>query len=259
MDKLKARLVLQSFRADRAPDDFADALEELKGDSDLAAWFAEDQAQDQIIRRKLSEVPVPPALREQILAGPAPRKFRLSFRPLALAAAFVLLAGLALLLLKPAGEELTLADVELRLVETLYRPLTFDFASTDLAALQSWVEANAQVGTVHVPEALASLPGVGCKTLSIAGKSAAVICFRISDNDAVHLFVLPADTVANGPLNEPHFAAVGSFHTASWVEGNQLYVLAGRLDTESLRAFVPRPHLALAMPLWSAATWRRFS
>ena len=72
MDKEQARFILRSFRpdgADARDPDFSEALELAMEDRELGDWLANERAFDTAFSQALQTLPLPDALRENILAG----------------------------------------------------------------------------------------------------------------------------------------------------------------------------------------------
>jgi hypothetical protein len=62
-----------------------------------------------------------------------------------------------------------------------------------------------------------------------------LICFLLEGGQAVHLFIVPRGAVPKGPDGaEPQFEQVGAWQTASWTQGDLVYVLAGQADRQAL-------------------------
>src|SRR5436309_3482944 len=70
MNRAEAKTILLLYRteADAADPQVAEALALVKQDPDLARWFADYRATQNVIRAKFREIPVPPALKEQIIS-----------------------------------------------------------------------------------------------------------------------------------------------------------------------------------------------
>src|SRR6185295_17765046 len=100
MHSQRAKFILHSYRgaADAADPQFAQALQHLERDPETAEWFADEQAWDDAIRRKLKEVVPPADLCRSIIddsAAEVPRVPQPRYGILSLAAVLLLLASLA--------------------------------------------------------------------------------------------------------------------------------------------------------------------
>ena len=248
MDKKHARFILLSHQSglDAAPDpQMADALREVEGDPELASWLEKESAFDEALRARLSKVEPPQGLKEAVLAStpetvPAPSGSR--WMPLACAAALALLATVAAVWLWPQGPESTFAAFRSEMVEVAASPIRFDYASTDPRALQRWLNTRTGTGSLTLPEAMKSLSGLGCREFKWRGHSVALLCFRVGEGQALHVFVLPRGALADAPEEGPaRFTASGERHTAAWRQGETMYVATLRGEEAALRR-----HLGLA-------------
>ena len=74
---MKPRLILQAYRPggqDANDPQFAEALALAKADPELSAWFARQQKFDAQVSREIKSLPVPPKLKDKILALENPRR-----------------------------------------------------------------------------------------------------------------------------------------------------------------------------------------
>jgi hypothetical protein len=109
-----------------------------------------------------------------------------------------------------------------------------------LGEIRSWL-GQRQVTDVAVPPRLASLDPVGCRILSFRGRSVSLICFRRSEKNLAHLFVV--DRAALPKLKSgaaPVFGTEGKWTTVSWVEKNRAYMVAVQGGREVAARFLPR-------------------
>jgi hypothetical protein len=121
------------------------------------------------------------------------------------------------------------------MVSRLDERLQLSFTSQRPEELQHWLESNRGVATTTLPEGLRLLPGVGCRTFTWNGRSAGLICFLVDGGQAVHLIVVSSDAVPHAPQDGMReWKQVGNWQTASWNRDGTVYMLAGRLNRESL-------------------------
>lgn len=72
MNKDEAKFLLRAMRpntSDVQDPVFAEPMKEAQNDPELCAWLQSEQALDDMIARKLKDVPPPAGLEEAILAG----------------------------------------------------------------------------------------------------------------------------------------------------------------------------------------------
>ena len=89
MDSRQAKEILMRSRpetTDAADAEFVEALEQARRDPELGRWFAQHRVFQNTIRDRLRQLPVPPGLKERILAGSSPVEITVGWRRPAFAA-----------------------------------------------------------------------------------------------------------------------------------------------------------------------------
>jgi hypothetical protein len=241
MDKYKARFVLQSVRpdgADAEAPEFAEAIEVARTDPGLGSRFAAEQELDRLIASKLACVPVPGGLCDSMLAGAEVSRSvgRHRFvQRLALAASVALLATVAAVWWTNARRAASFASYRQEMVSRLDESIQLSFMSPQADELQQWLAQTRGVTGVEIPAGLRNLPAIGCRTWMWNDRPAGLICFLVDGRHAVHLLVISRAAVPNAPgPAESQVLHVGNWETASWTQGENVYVLAGKLDREAL-------------------------
>ncbi len=249
MTRAEAREILGVYRPGTEDADdpfFAEALKMAAADEELARWFVEEQAFDNLIAEKLAEnsparSEAPETLLAALSSGSA-RVVRWDFRrALALAAGLALLASLATWLLLPARESGagTLAAFRSEMVTFVKLPPALDLETSDLAKVRSFLENRGIVQTVAVPGGTDRLPPLGCRALMFRGHRVALICFEREDGELVHLLIADRDAMAGPALTGgPQYAQEGEWSTAAWNEGDRVYMLATKGGPEAVRAYL---------------------
>ena len=245
MNRDEAKYILRAYRADGqdAGDPlFHEALELVKRDPELAQWFAQEQALDIPIAKKLSEFPVPPGLKARLLAA---RKItpllRWWQRPAwrAVAACFVLLIGLGIFLIQRAAHR----DFgQGRTLFAQYRDTMADFAgnkllrldhkSRDVKEIRQWLTQKNAHGDLLLPAGLDGRPGIGCRVLDWNGATISLVCFELADHRKAHLLVIDRSAFTDAPAESPQFAQVGNVATVTWSRADKTYVLACKGGSE---------------------------
>jgi hypothetical protein len=241
MDKYTARFVLQSIRADGADaeaPEFAEALEAARTDPELGSQFVAEQALDRVIASKLASIPIPDGLCDSILARAEVSRSvgrRRFVQRLALAASVALLATVAAVWWSNARRAVSFASYRQEMVGRLDGRIQLSFTSQQADELQQWLAQTRGVTGVEIPRGLKDMPAIGCRTWMWNDRPAGLICFLVDGHQAVHLLVIPRAAVPNAPARaEPQFHPVGNWQTASWTQGENVYVLAGNLDRAAL-------------------------
>ena len=222
---------------DAADPAFAEARRQAEQDPKLRAWVERDRAFGTAVAEKLRAVPPPAGLREAILAGGrvsarAPWWRR---RPtLALAAGVVLLFSLsavALRLGRPA-KSTDLPEFALNFAGRGF--IGLQEHSPDVEKLKAWLASRNAPLPAKIPEELAQLRGLGCRTVDFQGKNISIICFE--QGHEFHLFIARRqDFPALWASAEPHFRARGSWGSAAWSDEWNHYVLVSEAGEAAVR------------------------
>jgi hypothetical protein len=249
MDNKEAKFILSAYR----PDDqdvgdprFAEALEQARRDSFLQRWFEESVGFDAAMTEKLATTPVPSDLRESILTGVkvtrAPH-WKNRWRKWAIAAAVVLSATLGVLIwhnTRPAP----VAGWQLQALDAILSSIArneshFDVISRNPADLVKWLRANYAPSGKKLPHHLDKLPSIACKTFFWGGKPVSLICFTLPEGRAIHLVMTNVSAESDRAIK--HKAKViqqGHWATATWREGDMIYMLALEGSRDELRSYL---------------------
>ena len=249
MDNREAKFILNAYRPggqDANDPRFAEALEQVRRDPILQRWFDESVAFDAAMTVKLSTTPVPSDLRENIFTGVkvtrAPH-WKNRWRKWAIAAAVVLSATLGALIwhnTRPAP----VAGWQLQALDAILSSIArneshFDAISSNPADLVKWLRANHAPTGEGLPDNLDKLPSIGCKTFFWHGKPVSLICFTLPEGRAIHLVIANASAESDRAIK--HKARViqqGNWATATWREGDIVYMLALEGSRDELRRYL---------------------
>jgi len=242
MNQDEAKYILRAFHLggqDVEDPQFQEALELSKRDPVLGDWFANEQAIDARVSRKLRAFPVPPNLKAQLLAARKTIPARAWWpRPVWMSAAACLLLVLALSgwLLTSAGQ-VQFSDLRAFVADSTAQLDHLDLSSTNLVEVRRWLLDRKAAGDFVVPTALKGMPSVGCRKFNWKGQSISLVCFKVDGVGTVHLFVIDHSSVHDAPADaNPAFAVSGNgIATASWRNTKFVYVLAGKVDEGELR------------------------
>ena len=249
MDNREAKFVLNAYRPggqDANDPRFAEALEQVRRDPIFQQWFDNSVAFDTAMTEKLCATPVPSDLRESILTGvkvARPPKWKNRWRKMTIAAAAVLGATLGVLIwhnTRPtpvAGWQLQALDAILSSIAR--NESHFDAISSNPVDLVKWLRANHAPVEEKLPNGLDKLPTIGCKTFFWRGKPVSLICFTLPEGRAIHLVMTNVSTESDRAIK--HDAKViqqGQWATATWREGNMIYMLALEGSRDELQHYV---------------------
>lgn len=246
MNEQEARLILRACRpgeADRSDPEIAEALRQMEQTPELARWFAEEQAFDRAMAAHLAGIPAPFGLKTRILAqAAAPATSRGSRWLIGLAGVAALLflfAQVAAFWRNAVPALATSPDYSSEMVSFIKLDPPLEMASPDLDAIKGWL-AQKNAAPMNVPPRLAALTPAGCRVLSFRGHDVTLICFHGKDGKLAHLFVVDRSALPKlKPGDAPVFDGKGDWTTATWVEGDRVYMIAAQGDRATLQSFLP--------------------
>jgi hypothetical protein len=245
MDSREAKFVLSAYRPggqDANDPRFSGALAQMRHDIALEQWFQNSITFDNGVTKKLHAIAVPRDLRDNILAGvKVSRPVRSPFIKWAIAAALFSIAILSSLIwreTRPAhltGWQSHALDVISSLVRHKSK---FSAQSRSGHELVAWLRANHAPVAHALPRELEKLEGLGCKTFSWNGIPISVICFVRTDGGLIHLVMMNASASDRALNRKPELVQQGHWATATWREGNLIYMLALEGSQDELRSYL---------------------
>ena len=203
----------------------------------LADWWARQQRFQTGLRRTFAEIQPPPDLKAKLLKREPPRHpFPLWYRPTALAAAAAVVIGLSGVWWIRPPEENSFGNFRNRMVRTALRSYRMDMMTNDLVQLRGYLQQNHGIADYVLTPALEKLSTVGCALLHWHHHPVSLLCFEDESHRLLYLFIIKHSDVSHGPSETAsEIAPISKLATASWITGDNLYVLASRGDPESLR------------------------
>jgi hypothetical protein len=231
VNSAEAKRILIAHRpgCDPATDpDVAAALEQVGQDPELAQWWERQQAFHASMKKSFGEIPVPERLRDQIRARARITPFPWWQRPRAwaAAAALVLLIGLAALFWRPGTQEGTFETFRSRMVRSVLRQYRMDIQTNDLASIRRFLATNNAPADFRLSPKLMQLPPMGAGLMSWQTGRASMVCLDTGPTGTAFLFVVNLADVKKAPGVSPDFVQVNRLMTASWVDGETVYLLA---------------------------------
>ncbi len=245
MTPREAQEVLLSCKPGSEPADdpqVAEALDLVRADADLRQWYEQHRTWDSAVRQKFRDLPVPADLKasilagEKVVAGPA-HWWNRRAAILAVAAMVTLLVTIGLMLVRraPPTSADTFAQFRTRMIGTVLREYRMDLETNDMAQIRSFLVSRGAPADYQVPAGLQKLKLAGCGKLDWQGKPVAMVCFEDQRERLVWMFVAKAANWNDRPSSEPDFARVISCATASWSEGDAVYVIGGETSEAEIR------------------------
>lgn len=239
MNNQEAKFILSAYRPsgeDAAK--FAEALAQVSLDPELAAWFADQRRFDVANCDAVGSIPIPPDLRGNILAGGKISRRR--FWPirrglLAIAASIMFLATVTGIWTRHSRLDTWQRDGLAAILKLDSGQSPFDHPGNDGRALQEWLYAQHAPAADSLPVALQKLPALGCKTISSAGKTVSITCFRLRGKELVHLVVTNASDLNHAPPQQPRFLEAEGSMTASWTANGHACMLVTKGSSRELQ------------------------
>lgn len=238
MTRDEARHVLLVYRpwtADEQAAEFAEALERVRSDPELARWFEQHCAAQSAIRSALKSVTLPEGLREQIVSERKSRMAASQRRVLRVAVACIFIV-MAALMFWPGGaaeSETSFAAYRGRMVRTALRSYDMELETGDPALIRAHLATNHCHADYVLPAPLTSATNTGCGALRWQGHRVSMICFRSGqplppgEKTDLFLFVMDRTAVDDAPpADKPQFNKVNRLTTASWTRDGMVYILA---------------------------------
>ncbi len=249
MNRDDAKNVLLLYRpatADVADPQMAEALVLVKQDAELGRWFNEYCARQEVLRAKFRAIPVPAGLKEQIISEQAVREKIIPWRRnmvlTAVAAVVVVSFVLAAFWFQPRPGDNTLAIYQNRMVGVALRGYAMDLATNNSEQIRAFLNQNHAPADYVLPAPLKKVALTGCAVESWQGTRVSMICFRTGkplppgQAGDLWLFVVDRASVKNAPAaGPPQLAKVNALLTATWTQGDKLYLLGTAGDEQTLR------------------------
>lgn len=241
MDSNEARMVLRAYRPaiDAGGDEqIAAALEQVRRDPELAAWWEQECVLHEALRAKFQQVPVPADLRDRILAGAVVvalipwwrRRFAI-----AAAAAVVLLvaAGAAVWKFQTRDAFAPYRTEMTQFVDELYN---MNVQATGWEELHEAFAKKGWPSEFTIPAGLRANRLKGGCVLYWKEEKVSLVCMETETRRGVWLFIkdqgtLPAVATVPGSRVEK----VGHYNTTTWTTGDKLYLLVTKGSEEELK------------------------
>ena len=252
MNRDEAKNILLLYRpgtADVADPQIAGALALVQRDAELARWFGEHCARQEVLRAKLRQIPVPAGLKEQIISEQAARRKDFDWRRLPALAAVAAAVVVSFILITPWLQSLksdnTLAIYQNRMVGAALRGYAMDLTTDNSAQIRAFLAQNHAPADYVLPAALAKTTVAGCAIESWRGVKVSMICFRTGnplppgEPSDLWLFVVDRASVPHAPpAGPPKLARVNQLMTAVWSQGDKLYLLGTEGDEQTIRRYL---------------------
>ena len=206
----------------------AEALQQAGRDPELAAWLQRQYALVAEMRVSWQAAPVPPGLAEVIRRRRRQTSASWGKPILQLAAAVILLLGLGVYWLQQREQPARFADYRQAMAQLIQHGYRMSYLSDDADAVRQFLRANQAPADFQLPPQAADTKLLGCATLSWNGNPVSLLCFRRPEAD-LWLFVSHRNALPDAPPSSASIQAqAGNLHTASWTDGEIVYLAATR-------------------------------
>jgi hypothetical protein len=235
----QAKEILQIYRPGhpREPDpQVEEALEQTRRDPELRLWFEQQSAFHEAMAEKFRQIPVPPHLKEAILAANkvVPLPWWRSPVWLTAAAVFLLLLAVSSVWFRP-GPENRFAGFRSRMVRTAELQYRMDILTNDLQQVRQFLARRGAPADFPLSKELEKLPVTGGRFLRWHNNPVSMVCFDRGDQQMLFLFVVNRAALLDAPPQTADVAKVSKLLTSSWTQGDKAYLLAGPDDSALLR------------------------
>jgi hypothetical protein len=240
-------LLYRPGTADAEEPEIAEALALAKQDAELSRWLERHCAQQEILREKFKQIPVPAGLKEQIISEHGAHATVVWNRLIAIlsaAAVIVAVIGLTSLWSRPQSDD-KFANYRSRMVSMALRGYSMDFESGDLTQIRTYLAQQKAPVDYSLPNGLQKISATGCAIENWQGAKVAMICFHTGrplppgEKNDLWLFVVDRASVKNSPRDSsPQFTKVNKLITATWTEGDKLYLLGTAGNEQTIQRYL---------------------
>ena len=256
MNRDDAKNILLLYRpgsADVADPQIVEALALVKQDAELARWFGEYCARQEVLRAKFRQIPVPAGLKEQIISEQAAQA-KMSVRRNVMVAALAIVAIGASVLVSAqywpsfagnAANKNTLANYQNRMIYVATSGYAMTYVTNDLTQIRAYLARNQAPADYTLPTTLEKADATGCAIEDWKGAKVSMICFRTGkplppgQPGDLWLFVVNRTSVKGAPdTTPPQFIQINRIATAVWAQGDKLYLLGTEGDEQAIQKFL---------------------
>jgi len=251
VDKQQARQILELYRPgmDDADPQFAEALAFARRDPELGRWLEEQGAVYASIRDKIKELPVPSALRDQILAE---RKvvrvpvawWRSQFLQGVAAVAVICVSIIAIAVQLHSWNGLRNARTSFAAFRDQMTYLaaagySLDVKSDSFDTLRQQFASNGWPSDYTVPAGLTKLVVRGGCLTKWENHKVSMLCLKSADQHGVWLYVIEQKALPDAPKQAtPQLKPEGTIATASWSKDGKTYLLTAEGSEQFLRTLL---------------------
>jgi hypothetical protein len=225
-----------------------EALALAKRSPELSDWLEAHNAGLAALRDRFQQIAPPAGLKEQILsefAASHRAMARRRFVGVAFAVVLVLAGTLASFWPARRAADNPLVLYQNRMVRIAMGGYAMDLLTNDPGPIRAYLAQHQAPADFTLPTPLQHTALTGCAVKDWQGARVSLICFRTGKPlpagtaSDLWLFVVDRAAVGDAPNpNAPQYARVSRLTTATWTEGNKLYLLGVQGPESDLRQYL---------------------
>ena len=243
----EAKKILIAYRrGSRDIDDseVTEALSAARQMPELQAWLDQQAHRHSTIRAAFRDIPVPDDLADRILAGSnvviVPRAAWMRREVLACAAMIAAMLILLFFFSRTVSSSDSFEIFRSRMVRSVLREYRMDIVTNDIVQIRGFLARNQAPADYILSEKLTSFSPVGGGVLSWQDRRVSMVCLDSGRTNMLFLFVVDRDGMRHPPTIAPAFAKVNKLMTASWSQGDKVFLLAADMSQGDLNAMIAR-------------------
>lgn len=193
------------------------------------------------VHQALADIPVPPTLRDQILARRKTVEVPFWRQPqniASIAAALLIIATGLIFLKRLPQEDQTFGGFRARMVGFALREYRMDIHTNLLAEVQNFLAQNGAPAQFALPAPLASIPVKGGAKLAWQGKPVSMVCFTGSAGQTLYMFIIETALAASSAASAPEVMTIKNLSTATWAADGKTFLLAAPMTADELGKLV---------------------
>ncbi len=258
MNREQAKQLLILYRPGSADDgdpEITQAMAWVQNDPELGKWFDEHCARQTAVRDKVRQIPVYAGLKEQIISEQAAKQRNASRRDrlkaVAAVAAIILSALIITTMYLPHHQTArpgppvpnTLATFQSQMMAAAISGYSI-YAATNSEQVQSYLARNQAPAEYNLPAGLQKIAISGCAIEFWQKGRASMICFKTrplpqGQMSDMWLFVIDRSDVTDvSTIAPPQLAPLNGLITATWTQGDKLYLLGTKGDEQTIRQYL---------------------
>ena len=243
MDGRQAREILSLYRPGStvSPDPaMAEALDLVRRDPDLAAWFGLHCAAQTPAPAHLRDLPVPEALKHPVAAEPAAKRRRMGSRHSALLLAATVTVFIIFICFSFSSQnEYTFNLFRDRIVRMAQRSYPIKMVTSNPAQIREYFRTNGVSLDYVLSTNLEKLPGKGGAVFPWHNHPVSLLWLHSDENKDLYLFMANRQDIPTAPVpGKPQYNKIGRLMTVSWSDAERVYVLTGPYDAASLQKYL---------------------